>query len=389
MRFRDSTFGRLLEPINRRQFQTVVDRLDGDAYDKSFKSWDHLVALIYAQLSGAEGLRGLVTGFNANPQYHYHLGTDRLSRSTLSDANARRPAGIFAQTFASLAAMADRQIRREGTEMVRLIDSSPVPLGEFCNWATWNGRIRGMKLHVVYDPLADVPTCVEVTPANVNDVEIGRQVTIKAGTTYVFDKGYCRFDWWQKLNDCGAFFVTRPKANMRLRAKKHRINPKRKGDGFKIIADDEVVLASKGDSQLPIPLRRIKIRRENGGVMTLLTNDLTRTAVEIATLYKSRWQIELLFRWIKQHLDIRKFLGTSENAIRLQVLAAMIAYLLLRIAARINCITMLPIRFVELVSQFLFTRRSIATLTKPPPVNPSKPRQKSSSDQMEMVLCHA
>src|SRR6202043_1273712 len=139
MRFHDSTFGRILEPINRRQFQTVVDRVDGDAYDKSFKSWDHLVALIYAQLSGAEGLRGLVTGFNANSQYHYHLGIDRLSRSTLSDANARRPAGIFAQTFASLAAMADRQIRREGTEMVRLIDSSPVPLGEFCNWATWNG----------------------------------------------------------------------------------------------------------------------------------------------------------------------------------------------------------------------------------------------------------
>jgi IS4 transposase len=387
MRFRDSTFGRLLEPINRRQFQTVVDGFDGDAYDKSFKSWDHLVALIYAQLSGTDGLRGLVAGFNANSQHHYHLGTGKLSRSTLADANARRPVGIFAQTFARLSAMASRQIRRDGAEMVRLIDASPIPLGKICKWATWNGRIRGMKLHVVYDPLADVPMEVEITPANVNDVEIGREVPVKAGTTYVFDKGYCRFDWWQKINDTKAFFVTRAKVSIRLRAVRHRTNRKRKGDGFKIIADDEVKLVSKGDSRLPIPLRRIKVRRENGGLITLLTNDLTRTAIEIAALYKSRWQIELLFRWIKQHLDIRKFLGTNDNAIRLQVLTAMIAYLLLRIAAQVNCIKMLPLRLAELVSQFLFTRRSIAAIEKPPSVNPSRPKSRNSTNQME--FCYA
>jgi putative transposase len=119
MQYRDSIFGKLLEPINRRQFQTTVDRLDADAYDKSFKSWDHLVALIYAQFSGNDSLRGVVTGFNANPQHHYHLGTGKLRRSTLSDANARRPAGIFAQTFATLSAMARRQLRCQGQEMIR------------------------------------------------------------------------------------------------------------------------------------------------------------------------------------------------------------------------------------------------------------------------------
>jgi putative transposase len=383
MRFRDSIFGRLLEPVNRRQFQTVVDRLDGDAYDKSFKSWDHLVALIYAQLSGNDSLRGVVAGFNANPQHHYHLGAGKLRRSTLSDANARRPVGVFAQTFAALSALASRQLRCEGNEMVRLIDASPIPLGKVCNWATWNGRIRGMKLHVVYDPKGDVPKCVEVTAANVNDVEVGRQTPIQAGTTYVFDKGYCRFDWWQKINDSKAFFVTRLKTRIRLRAVKHRPIRRRKGDGFKILADDEVKLTSKGDSRLPIPLRRIKVRRENGGLITLLTNDLDRTAIEIAALYKGRWQIELLFRWIKQHLDIRKFLGTNENAIRLQVLAAMIAYLLLRIAARANCIKMPPLRLAELVSQLLFTRRAFATIDKPPPTNPSRPKSRTSSNQIE------
>lgn len=383
MRFRDSIFSKLLEPINRRQFQTVVDRLSGDAYDKSFRSWDHLVALIYAQLSGNDSLRGIEAGFNANPQHHYHLGTGKLSRSTLADANARRPIGIFAQTFATLSAMAGRQIRREGMAMVQLIDASPIPLDKVCSWATWNGRIRGMKLHVVYDPKSDIPTCVEVTAANINDIEIGRHVPIQASTTYVFDKGYCRFDWWQKINDSKAFFVTRPKTTMRLRKTRGRAIRKRIGDGFKIIADDEVKLASKGDSRLPIPLRRIKVRRDAGGMMTLLTNDLTRTAVEIAALYKSRWQIELLFRWIKQHLDIKKFLGTSDNAIRLQVLAAMIAYLLLRIAARTNRITMLPLRLAELIAQFLFTRRSLATIDKPPPSNPSRRKCKTSPDQIE------
>lgn len=386
MRFCDSIFGRLLEPINRRQFQAAVDRMDGDAYDKSFRSWDHLVALIFAQLSGRDSLRAMVEGFNANSQHHYHLGTGKLSRSTLSDANARRPIGIFAQTFATLSAMASRQLRSEGREMVRLIDASPIPLGKVCSWARWNGRIRGMKLHMVYDPKGDIPKCVEMTDANVNDIEIGRQVPIQAGTTYVFDKGYCRFDWWQKINDSKAFFVTRTKTNMRLRKIRGRTNRKRKGDGFKIIADAEVKLTSKGNSRLPIPLRRIKVRRQNGGVITLLTNDMTRTAVEIAALYKNRWQIELLFRWIKQHLDIRKFLGTNENAIRLQVLAAMIAYLLLRIAARTNCIKMLPLRLAELVSQFLFTRRALATIDKPPPINSSRRKCRTSPDQME--LCY-
>lgn len=383
MRYVDSTFGSLLKPIEPRWFQKVVERHDGDAYDKNFRSWDHLVALIFAQLKGIDGLRELEVAFNANPQHHYHLGVGKLARSTLSDANARRPVEIFAEVFAKLVERADRRTRHEGGAMVRLIDASPIPLGQVCGWAKWNGRIRGMKLHVVYDPVGDVPTCVEVTPANVNDVEIGQQTPIKAGTTYVFDKGYCHFGWWQKINDCQAFFVTRKKVNTRLRATKHRTIGKRKGDGFEVLADDDVKLVSKSNSRLPIPLRRIKVRRETGGTITLLTNDRIRPAVEIAMLYKSRWQIELLFRWIKQHLDIGKFLGRNDNAIRLQVLAAMIAYLLLRIAAKANCIKMLPIRFAELIREFLFSRRSIATIDKPPSINASKRQPQTTPQQFE------
>ena len=382
MQYVNSIFGELLKPIDRRQFREIVERHDGNAYDKTFKSWDHLVAMVGAQLGGVASLRAVEATSKANSHQHYHLGIGKAPRSTLSRANARRPVGVFAETFAMLAKKADRHTRVEGSEMIRLIDSSPVPLGKMCKWAEWNGRIRGMKMHVVYDPNADCPRCVEVTPATVNDVEIGRQVEIEPGATYVFDKGYYHFGWWKKINDTKAFFVTRPKDNTRLRTTKRRYVRKIIGDGFRIVDDAEVVLASKGDSRLSIPLRRIRVRRDNGAVITLITNDLERTAVEIAMLYKGRWQIELLFRWIKQHLDIRKFLGNNDNAIRLQILAAMIAYLLLRIAARIHCVKMPALRFAQLVSQFLFVRKPISQIDKPPPVNASKPMPKFSPDQL-------
>jgi len=382
MRYVNSIFASLLKPIDRRSFQAIVSRYDADAYDKSFKSWGHLVVLIYAQLSHANGLRGIEAAFNANAHHHYHLGVGALSRSTLSDANARRPVRVFAEVFAMLARMTDRMTRHAADEMLRLIDASPIPLGEMCRWATWNGRIRGMKMHVVYDPQTDCPRDVEITPATVNDIEIGRRVAIEAGATYVFDKGYCHYGWWAKIDAANAHFVTRPKENARLRLRKRRPVGESVGDGFTIIDDAEVVLASKGDSKLPIPLRRIRVKRDQGGTITLITNDMNRTAVEIAALYKARWQIELLFRWIKQHLHIRKFLGNNDNAIRLQVLAAMIAYLLLRIAARTHGVKMPALRLAELVGQCLFIRKSIAKIHKPPPINPNKPMPRFSPDQM-------
>jgi putative transposase len=382
MRYTPSIFGNLLKPIDRRQFRAIVARHGGDSYDKSFKSWDHLVTLVGAQLGRFGSLRELEGAFNANSHQHYHLGVRKIARSTLSDANARRPVGVFADTFAQLAAQVDRNTRAEGAEMVRLIDSSPLPLGKVCKWAEWNGRIRGMKLHVVYHPGADLPRCIEITPSTVNDVEIGREIALEAGATYVFDKGYYHFGWWKKINVTGAFFVTRVKTNTRLRRTKARSLRKIIGDGFRILADDEVRLTSKGDSRLPIPLRRIKVKRDNGKTITLITNDMKRTAVEIGALYKGRWDIELLFRWIKQHLNLRKFMGNNDNAIRLQVIAAMIAYILLRLARRLNSMKLPDLRFAELVCQRLFMRKPIAKIASPPPVNPSKPKPRCSADQL-------
>jgi putative transposase len=384
MQYCHSIFASVLKPIQRRWFQATVARHDGDAYDKSFTSWDHLVALVFAQLSGADSLRALEAVWNAHAHHHYHLGTGRLARSTLSDANARRPVEIFAETFDMLSGIADRALKREGGEMLRLIDATPIPLDEIVGWAEWNGRTRGLKLHVVYDPETDHPRRIEITPACVNDVLVGRTVPIESGATYVIDKAYCDYAWWTRLHEAGSYFLTRQKTNANYRLVRRHPLRNTKGDGFTILCDAEVKLATQGHTRLSIPMRRVRLKRDDGAVLTLITNDLQRPAVEIAALYKIRWQIELLFRWIKQHLKLRKFLGRSENAIRLQVIAAMIAYLLLRIAARHSRVALPAIRFADLIASCLFARKPLAKIDLPPDVHPSKPRP-HPANQLELA----
>ncbi len=249
-----------------------------------------------------------------------------------------------------------------------------------------NGRIRGLKMHAVYDPHNDRPPRVEVTLATVNamgnamgnDSEIGRKTPIEAGATYVFDKGYCHYGWWSQIHAAGAWFVTRPKRNVKFRLVEQRALDIVEGDGFRVLADREVAFDSKGDSTLSMALRCIQIERQDAKPIAppiiVLANDMTRPAVEIAALYKARWQIELLFRWIKQHLELSRFLGNNQNAIQLQIIAAMIAYLLLRLAAHTHALTLPALRLAELVRSALFVRKPMANLHNPPAVNPSKPK---------------
>ena len=385
MRFSNSIFVGLLKPIDRRQFKASVERHDADDYDKSFRSWDHLLALVFAQLAHVDSLRGLVAVWNANAHHHYHLGTGKLVKSTLSDANGRRPVAVFGELFAHLSRQAGRVLRREGAAVLRLLDATPIPLDHLADWAGWNGRTHGLKLHVVYDPLADHPLRIDITRANVNDITAAQAVPISAGVTYVFDKAYCDYGWWTRIHDAGSVFITRRKKNARFLATRRRSLRKRRGDGFQVLDDAEVRLATQGRRKLAIPMRRVRIKREDGGRLTLITNDLRRPAVEIAALYKGRWQIELLFRWLKQHLKLRTFIGRSENAIRLQIVAAMIAYLLLRIAAGQSRIGLTAIRFAELVCDALFVRKPLARVDKPPEVNPSKRR----TDPGQLEFCYA
>ena len=385
MRYCDSIFGGLLKSVPRRGFQGIVARHEGDRYAKTLSAWDHLLAMVFAQLSGAGSLRALAADWNAHAHHHYHLGSRRVARSTLSDANTKTArAAVFAEMFATLSRDAASWLRREGDAMVRLIDSSPIPLPQLCAWATSNGRTRGMKLHVVYNPHADQPLRIEVTPANLNDITVGRAFPIEPGASYIFDKGYCDHGWWRRLDKAGCRFVTRPKANLRLDVVASLALPAQPGNGFTVLGD-EIGHHAAGGTRLDFPLRRLTLAIDDGRKLTLITNDLDADALEIGQLYKSRWGIELLFRWIKQHLKIRSFLGRSETAIRIQILTAMIAFLLLRIAARQSRSELTPIRFAGLVRRCLFTRKPLARLDRPPEVHPSKPKFRLVPGQLEIA----
>ena len=365
MRYQNTVLGGMLKVLPRRVFTSIVSRHEGDRYVKGFHAWDHLVTLLFGQLGGLSSLRELVELWNVQTPHHYHLGTGAVCRSTLSDANNRRPSAIFAELFAQLTGLASRSLRRDGEAVMRLIDATPIPLTSLHEWAQWNGRTRGLKAHVVYDPAADRPVHLEITAATVNDVMMARDLPIEPGAIYVFDKAYVDYRWWHRLHKAGCVFVTRPKTNVPFTRRKTRRLRKIDRDAA-ILSDATVRLASQQKTSLPIDLRRIELRRDDGRILTLLSNDLDRSAAEIAALYRKRWQIELLFRWIKQHLKIRAFLGRSENAIRLQIFAALIAYLLLRIVAAANRSKLPALRFADLVRCRLFERSPLARIDKPP-----------------------
>ena len=367
MLHRDTIFASILKPISRRRFDRHAKRHQGDRYAKSLSTWCQFSALAYGQLSNVSSLRAVTAGWNAHAQHHYHLGASEICRSTLADANAKRPARIFADMFTDLSFEADRQLRRDAGPVIRLIDSSPIPVSKLCDWATSNGRTSGLKLHVVYDPVADHPRVADISPANVNDVTIGRETAMEPGAIYVFDKAYSDYRWWADMHGANCTFVTRPKSNVKFKVTAVSQGPQRPGDGFTVIAAEIVEHETRAHVRLTMPMRRITVRRhEDKKIVELITNDMHSTPDEIANLYKMRWQIELLFRWIKQHLKVRTFLGRSENAIRIQVLVAMIVYLLLRLAAKTASVKMLPLRFAELVGACLFERKTITHIDKPP-----------------------
>lgn len=319
--------------LPRASFQQTVDKHRGDRHCKGFTCWDQAVAMIYAQLSGVRSLRELEAGFNQHLNHHYHLGTREVKRTTLSDANAKRNPQIFADTVRSLIQQAGRRMRQQREEMLYLLDSTTIALcGRGSEWtARCKTRDRGLKVHVLYAAQQQLPVHQSITAVNVNDIDEGKKLQIERGATYVFDKGYCDYNWWYQINAHGARFVTRLKSNAAVQLLAP--NAAAVEDPQTILSDRRMRFANRinrgGHRNLYTEeLRRIEVAREAGKPLVLVTNDLHAAASEIASLYKDRWGIELFFKWVKQHLQIKRFVGENENAIRIQLLTALIAYLL-------------------------------------------------------------
>ncbi len=293
-----------------------------------------------------------------------------MKRSTLSDANTVRPWQVFGELFGQMLEQAHRGLRRASRDAVRLIDSTTLRLSRLSeDWATFSTDVCGAKLHIVYDPKAEVPIYFAVTPSKVNDITPAKTMPTEAGATYVYDLGYYDYGWWAALDDAGCRFVTRLKKNTPLGV----IHENRVPRNSNILSDRIGYLARNRTNPMQEPVRELRVINDAGKELRIVTNDLDSPAQEIADLYKQRWQIELFFRWVKQVLRIKHFIGTSENAVRIQIAVALIALLILRMAAALQKAVRSPLVFARLVRTNLMHRRSLGRLldpNQPPQTNP-------------------
>lgn len=391
MPFKPSAFFRLLEPLDRRRISRIVEKHQGNRGvgngDNAWTCQRHLAAMLFAQFSSLTSLRDIAAGLVTRPSGLYHVGLRPVSKSTLGDASAARPAAVFRDIAEMLIAILSRSDRQGATDLVRLIDGSPISIRDKrFTWAEADSRCRGLKLHLVYDPRADTPVHFAVESPKVSEIKEARRIPLQAGATYVFDKGYTDYTWWHDIAEAQAYFVTRLKNNAH-----RRVVQDNGAVGENILADHRIKVGHKkprGGANNPLydtELREVVVAREGKDPLHLITNDHNRTAEEISGLYKERWKIELFFKWIKQNLKIKSFFGRSQNAVKIQIYTALIAFCLLRIFQNT------PGMSVKGGTKNLLARLKVALLTpfdttnRHPP-RPRPPQLRPPSPQLTLAL---
>lgn len=370
MRYQSTVFAQLLKALPRGRFERLARPYASGRRKRTLSHWSHFVAMVFAQASGARSLRDLERVVDRHCGIAAHLGLGGLKRSTLADANSSRPAALFEAVAGELSTQLGQLAGSR--EVIRLIDATHILAGR--KIAQWSGT-GGIKLHMMYEMESQRPVCFAITPKRINDTVAVQAMPIEQGATYVFDKGYYHFAFWAKIDACGGRFVTRLKVNSPVRVIERRSAA---ADG-NILFDHTGYLNERLMRQYrnpyAKPVRVIGVRLDTSREITLVSNDLDSPAEAIAALYKMRWQIELFFKWIKQNLKLSHFLGTSRNAAIIQIMAALIAYMLMRITS-IKAKASLGLQAAaRLVQAMLLSRRHINDIFKPPPLpiqNPDK-----------------
>jgi Transposase DDE domain/Domain of unknown function (DUF4372) len=366
MRHHNSVFHSVLKHVPWAAFDALVAEHGADAGVRRLTTKSQFVALLFGQLSGAASLREIEAALASHRGRLYHLGASAPRRATLADANATRPADLFAALFTRLLGQAGRGLRKSMADTTYLIDSTGMRLGPKAHWARFSTSVNGVKLHVIHDPDADRPIYAAVTTARVNDIVCARDMPVEPGATYVFDLGYYDYAWWARLDEAGCRIVTRFKANTPLDV----VETLPVDEGGNILSDRIGFLPKRQMASRSNPMadcvREVRVLTQTGKELRILSNDLDARASEIADLYKRRWAIELFFRWIKQTLKIDRFLGLSENAVRIQIAVALIAFLLLRLAQAAQKCVQSPLAFARLVRANLMHKRPIDALLEDP-----------------------
>lgn len=336
MYYTTTIFNQLLNFLPKHKFNQFVGQHNSDKYTKRLTTWNQLVALLYAQATGKDSLRDIETGFNLNKNVWYHLGVASVARSSLADANCRRPHQIFEKLFYSLLERFHKVIPNENKfdfeNPLYSFDSTTIQLClTVFDWAKFRTAKGALKIHTLLNNRTTVPELINMTVGNVADITALKKIDLNLPkqSILVFDRGYIDYDLWAKIQQKQWFFVSRSKItqNLMVIGQHNAANVLE----LNILADEKVIYGDYQSMQKhpDMILRRIKYYHAiDKKEYIYLTNNFQLSALQIADIYKRRWQIEIFFKWIKQNLKIKTFLGTSENAVLTQIWIAMIYYLL-------------------------------------------------------------
>jgi hypothetical protein len=331
----NTIFSQLLQILPRHEFEKAVNLYKGDKYVKYFSSWQQFNTMLYAQIRSKDSLRDITTSLNAQKNKWYHIGLKGVCRSTLSDANNRRPYQIFEHLFYTLSKRCKDLTPKHKFKFKNPLYSIDATTIELClslfPWAKYRKMKGAMKLHFLYDHAGCLPSFLVLTDGKAADIRIAKEENFLSrllpDSIISIDRAYLDAKWLYNLNKKSIYFVTRLKKNMKPLVIGQHTKPKNKN----IIADQEIILPSIFRSQgYRDKLRMITFYDpETKKTLNFITNNFKLAASTIAAIYKARWQIELFFKWIKQNLEIKSFLGTTKNAVLTQVWVAMCYYLLL------------------------------------------------------------
>jgi hypothetical protein len=360
--------GQLLSLLPKRSFNRFVGQHNADRYTKKLTSWNQLATLVYAQATGKDSLREIETGISTHESSLYHLGINSAKRSSLSYANNNRNYQIFEKLFHALlkqcqeVASVDRQFKFGS--MLYILDSTTISLClNLFDWAKYSKTKGAIKLHMILDSTAMLPKFINITDGKPSDITAAKQIDLgmlEKGSIIVFDRGYIDYKWWDELDNRGVTFVSRTKKSQHI----YVIGQHKNGLGKGILADDKVMFGSYGAiEKYTKDLRKIRYwDEENQKEYEYLTNNFDLSAKQIADIYKDRWQIELFFKWIKQNLKIKTFLGTSKNAVMTQIWVAMIYYLLLAYIKLQTKFSRSLLELTRMVREVLMFKRSLVDL---------------------------
>lgn len=329
-------FAQLTDFLPRRVFDRLVDNYEGNKHVRSFTCWNQMLCMVFGQLTARDSMRDLMLSLEAHQPKYYHLGFgSTVSRRNFGTANERRNYRIFEEFAYVLIEEARRSCYRDDFEIevdgnVYALDSTTIDLClSIFWWAEFRKHKGGIKLHTLYDVKTSIPSFLYITNAIVHDVNIMDIIPYEKGSFYVADKGYTDFLRLYKIHTNGSFFVTRAKENLRYKRMYSRAVEKTTGVQSDHIGKLEIY---KSKNEYPEKLRRIKFYdAEHDKDLVFLTNNMDLKSSEIAFLYKKRWEVELFFKWMKQHLKIKSFWGTTLNAVKIQMYCAVIAYCLVAI----------------------------------------------------------